>query len=89
MSKELTAEQRDAIFFYHQRGDSYRTITTTVGCGVSTVFDTLKRMDDTGTTNLRPRSGRPSLLRPLQQNWLKKFVTNNNGKNCRICTPEI
>jgi transposase len=61
----------------------------TVGCGVSTVFDTLKRMDDTGITNSRLRSGRPSLLGPLQQNRLKNFVTNNNGKNRRLCTPEI
>ena len=57
MAKELTKEQRGAIIYCHQHGDSYRTIATTVGCEVSTVFDTLKRMDKTGTTDLRPHSG--------------------------------
>ena len=89
MSKVLTKEQHGAIIYCHQRGDSYRTIATTVGCGVSTVFDTLKRMDKTGTTDSRPHSGRPSLIGPSQQNRLKRLVTNNKGKNCRLCTAEI
>ena len=89
MSKELTKEQRGAIIYCHQRGDSYRTIATTVGCEVSTVFDTLKRMDKTGTTDSRPRSGRLPLIGPSQQNRLKRLVTNNKGKNRRLCTAEI
>ena len=44
MSKELTKEQCGAIIYCRQRDDSYRTIATTVGCGVTTVFDTLKTM---------------------------------------------
>ena len=89
MSKELTKEQRGAIIYCHQRGDSYRTIATTVGCGVSTVFDILKQIDKTGTTDSRPRSGRPPLIGPSQQNRLKRLVTNNKGKNRRLCTAEI
>jgi hypothetical protein len=41
MSKELTTEQRGGIIFCRQRGDSYQTIATTIGCGKSTVRDTL------------------------------------------------
>ncbi len=89
MTQELTAEQRGAIFFCRQRGDSYRTIATTVGCGVSTVFDTLKRIDETGTTNSKPRSGRPPLIEPSQRNQLKRLVTNDKGKNRRLCTAEV
>ena len=89
MTQELTAEQRGAIFFCRQRGDSYRTIATTVGCGVSTVFDTLKRIDETGTTNSKPRSGRPPLIEPSQRNWLKQLVTNDKGKNRHLCTAEV
>ena len=66
MTQELTAKQRDAIFFCRQRGDSYRTISKTVSCRVSTVFDTLKRIDNTGTTNSKPRSSRPPLIEPSQ-----------------------
>jgi len=54
MTKELTKEQRGTIFYCRQRGDSYRTIATTVGCGVSTVFDTLKRMNETFLVLLPP-----------------------------------
>jgi transposase len=89
MSKELTKEQRGAIFYCRQRGDSYRTIAATVGCGPSTVFDTLKRMNETGTTNSRPRSSRPPLIEPSQRNWLKRLVTNGKEKNRRLCTAEV
>ena len=89
MTNKLIKEQRETIFYCHQRGDSYRKISVTVGCGVSTVFDTLKRIDDTGTTDSRSRSGRPPLIESLQRNRLKKLVTNDKGKNCRLCTAEI
>ena len=89
MTQELTAEQCGTIFFCRQRGDSYWTISETVGCGVSTVFDTLKRIDDTGTTNSKPRSGRPPLIEPSQRNQLKRLVTNDKGKNCYLCIVEV
>ena len=40
--KKLTAEQRGAIFYCRQRGDSYQKIADIVGCEKTTVFDTLK-----------------------------------------------
>jgi len=89
MSKELTTEQRGGIIFCRQRGDSYRTIAATIGCGLSTVFDTLKRMDDTGTINSKLRSGRPPLIKGSQRKRLKRVVTNDKGKNRRLCTGEV
>src|SRR6266498_3504100 len=88
MTKELTKEQREMIFYCRRHGDSYQTIVTTVGCGVSTVFDTLKRMNDTGITNSRPRSDQPPLIKSLQQNRLKRLVANDKGKNRHLCTTE-
>ncbi len=46
-------------------------------------------MNDTGTTNSRPRSGRPPLIKSSQRNWLKRLVVNDKGKNRRLCTAEI
>ena len=89
MTNELTKKQRGTIFYCRQRGDSYRKISATVRYGVLTVFDTLKRIDDTGTTDSRPRSGRPPLIESSQRNWLKKLVANDKGKNFRLCTAEI
>jgi len=73
MTNELTKEQRGTIFYCRQRGDSYRKISATVGCGVSTVFDTLKRIDDTGTTDSRPRSSRPPLLNLRNETGLRNL----------------
>jgi transposase len=89
MSKELTTEQRGGIIFCRQRGDSYQTIATTIGCGKSTVRDTLKRMDDIGTVNSKPRSGRPPLIKDSRRSRLKRIVTNDKEKNRRLCTAEV
>src|SRR5688572_16541667 len=89
MSKELTTEQRGGIIFCRQRSDSYRTIAATISCELSTVFDTLKRMDDTGTINSKLRSGRLPLIKGSQRKRLKRVITNDKGKNRRLCTGEI
>ena len=59
INKELTEAQRGAILYCRQRGDTIRTIAKTVGCGVITVCDTLKRYAKTGQTRSRKRPGRP------------------------------
>jgi len=88
-NKELTKEQRGAIFYCHQRGDSYRTIAKIVNCGKSTVCDTLKRASTTGSTESMPRSGRPSLITIPQRNRLKRIITNDKTKNRRLCTAGV
>ena len=88
-NQELTKEQRGAILYCHQRGDSYRTIAETVNCGVSTVFDTLKRFGDTRSTSSKLRSGRPPLIKESQRNQLKKLVTNDKLNNRRLCTAGV
>ena len=88
-NQELTKEQRGAILYCHQRGDSYRTIAETVNYGVSTVFDTLKRFGDTGSTSSKLRSGRPTLIKESQRNRLKKLVTNDKLNNCCLCTAGV
>src|ERR1044071_3178514 len=88
-NKELTAEQRGAIIFCHQRGDSYRTISETVDCGVSTVRDTIIRFRTTGLTESIHHSGRPSLIPISQRNRLKQIVTNDKTKNRRLCAAGI
>ena len=49
-NKELTEAQRGAILYCQKRGDKLCTIAETVGCGVTTVRDTLKRHAETGQT---------------------------------------
>lgn len=87
--KELTTEQRGTIVYCRQRGDSYRSIAKTVGCGLATIYDTLKRHSETGSTSSKSRSGRPRLLNDRQSNRLKKLVTNDKTQNRRLCAAGI
>ena len=81
--KELTVEQRGTILYCHKRGDSYRKIAKTVGCGLATVHDTLKRHAETGSASSRSRAGRPRLLEASQSNRLKRT------SNRRLCAAGI
>jgi transposase len=46
-------------------------------------------MDDIGTVNSKPRSGRPPLIKDSRRSWLKQIVTNDKEKNRRLCTAEV
>jgi len=80
--KELTAEQRGAILFCRQRGDSYRKIAKTVRCGLTTIANTLKRHAETGTAASKKRSGRPRALGTAAAEHLKTLVTTDNRRLC-------
>src|SRR6266540_340380 len=87
--KELTAEQREAIFYCRQRGDSYQKIADIVGCGKITVFDTLKRYAKTGSIKSKSQSGRPYLINNNQRKQLKRLVTNDKAQNRRLYASEV
>jgi transposase len=86
--KELTSAQRGTIFYLNKRGESCRSIAKAVGCGSSTVFDTLKRYGATGSTESRPRSGRPPVVTTNQRRQLKRLVTSKT-QNRRLCTAGV
>src|SRR5687768_10456546 len=88
-NKELIAKQRGAIIFCHQRGDSYRTISETIDCGVSTVRNTIIYFRTIGSIESIHRSGHPSLIPISQRNRLKRIVTNDKTKNRRLCAAGI
>lgn len=84
--KELSAAQRGAILYCHQRGDSCRAIAETVGCHPTTVSSTLKRHDETGSLASKSRAGRPHVINPDQRKELKKLVTKSRR---RLCTAGV
>src|SRR6266498_2883751 len=83
-NKELTAEQRGVIIFCHQHGDSYRIISETVDCGVSTIRDTIIHFYTIRSTKSIHHSKCPSLIPISQRNRLKRIVTNDKTKNHRL-----
>lgn len=88
-NNELTAEQRGAIFYLRKNGNSYNQIAETVGCGKTTVYDTLKRHAETGSIDSKPRPGRPRLIDVTNRNRLKRLVTNEKAQNRRLCATGI
>ena len=56
-TKELSEEQRGAIIYGYLRGDSYKKISEYVHCGKTTVYDTVKRYEKTGSAKPKKRRG--------------------------------
>ena len=81
MSNQLTIIQRANIMFAREQGDSYQTIANKVGCGKSTVHNTLHRLENTGTTSPGKRSGRPKIFNKKSQAMLKRLVMKDK-KRC-------
>src|SRR5581483_9461907 len=75
--KELTPKQKSAIIYGFQRKDSYRTIAAHVGCKKSVVGNIINKFIKTGSTEPRPRTGRPRLLDDRARITLKKLVKKN------------
>jgi transposase len=85
--KELTSEQRAIIIYARQQGESLQAIANYLGCGKTTVGDALRRLEATGTTSPRKRSGRPKTFGAQELASLKKLVTTN--KNRRLSASQI
>jgi len=77
-----------AILYRYQHGHSCRKIAETVNCGASAVSACLRRYKATGSTDTKPRSGRPRLLETPDHNRLKRLVTKNE-KTRRLCVGAI
>ena len=86
--KELNEAQRGTIIYCRQRGDTLVSIAKTVGCGETTVRDTLKRYAEIGRTQSKKRSGRPPALNTMQSRRLKRLVTKT-AKNRRLCAAGV
>src|SRR3954468_5599731 len=87
-SKELTQGQRGAIVYGYLCKDSYQTIANTVGCGKTTVYDILKRLEKTGATTPKKRQGRKPVFDSPAQAELKELITQD-AEHRRLCLRKI
>jgi transposase len=85
--KELTSTQRAIIRYAREQGETFQTIADKIGCGKTTVGDTLRRLEATGTTSPQKRSGRPKLFDERKQASLKRLTTT--GKNRRLTASQL
>ena len=80
--KELTSTQRAIIRYAREQGETLQTIADKIGCGKTTVGDTLRRLEATGTTSPQKRAGRAKLFDEHKKASLKRLATT--GKNRRL-----
>jgi transposase len=85
--KELTSTQRAIIRYAREQGETLQTIADKIGCGKTTVGDTLRRLEATGTTSPQKRPGRPKLFDERKQASLKRLTTT--GKNRRLTASQL
>jgi transposase len=84
MPKQLSATQHALILYAREQGDSYQTIANKVGCGKSTVHDVFRRLEETGTTNPRKRSGRPKIFNQKSLASLKRLATKDKARRLTL-----
>lgn len=81
--KELTEEQRGTIIGLHKAGWSYGRIAAFIPCGKSTVKDTVKKKEKTGSVKNLPRSGRPRVTTPSQDKYMRVSSLRDRFKPAR------
>ncbi|CAI2171479.1 14215_t:CDS:1, partial [Funneliformis geosporum] len=86
--KALTPKTHGAIIYGKKCGQSGRTIAKNLGCSKTAVYNTLKRLRQTGSSTPKKQTGRPPLLNTPSQQELKAFV-QENGENRRLCAKKL
>lgn len=85
--KSLTPQQRAIIKYAYEQGESVRAIAKNLGCGKTTVSDTILRLKNTGTTSPQKSLGRQKIFDDQARASLKRLV--KKGKNRRLTLHEI
>jgi transposase len=80
MPKHLTSAQRANIVYARERGETLEEIATHLGCGRTTVGDTLRRLEATGTTSPRKHPGKRKIFNPQAQESLKRLVKKDTNR---------
>lgn len=73
----LTAAQRERAVGMSQMGASNSHIARTLGCTRQTVIRLFRRVNQTGQTSDRPRSGRPRVTTPAEDRHLRTLHLRN------------
>lgn len=66
----ISREKRAQIVALHQTGFKLRRIARQLQCSKSAVFEAIRRFQETGFNVDRPRSGRPRISTPADDNYL-------------------
>ena len=73
----LRAEERERAIGMLQTGSSIREVATAFGCHRMTIVRLQRRLQQTGTTRDRPRSGRPRVTTAQEDRYLRQLHLRN------------
>ncbi len=93
--KELSEDLKKIIVALHKDGVGYKKIAKTLKLSCSTVAKTIQRFNRTGSTQNRPRQGRPKKLSARAQRHIQRLCLGNRRistdgmKFHPICAPDL
>ena len=82
---QLSKEKQQSIITLRQEGQSSRKISRTLNVSSSAVAKTIKRYDETGSHEDRPRTGRPRVTSAAED----KFIRVTSLRNRQLTAPQI
>lgn len=74
---QLSKEKRQFIITLKNEGQSIRKISRTLKVSASAVAKTIKRYDETGSLEDRPRQGRPRVTSAAEDNFIRVISLEN------------
>ncbi len=87
--KELSENLKKRIVALHKDGLGYKKIAKTLKLSCSTVAKTIQRLNRTGSTQNRPRYGRPKKLSACAQCHIKRLCLGNRRMNAASIAAEV
>lgn len=97
-NKELTVLEKEKIVFLYESDLTHKQISEEIGCNRSTVTKTLKRIKDSGSTEIVKRSGRKristirddrDLIQILRKNRMDSAIDLKNKWDVKASTRTI
>ncbi len=87
--KELSEDLKKCIVALHKDGVGYKKIAKTLKLSCSTVAKTIQRFNRTGSTQNRPRHGRPKKLSARAQRHIQRLCLGNRRMSAASIAAEV
>ncbi len=87
--KELSEDLKKRIVALHKDGVGYKKIAKTLKLSCSTVVKTIQRFNRTGSTQNRPRHGRPKKLSAHAQRHIQRLCLGNRRMSAASIAAEV
>ena len=84
-TNQLSKEKQQSIITLRTEGQSVCKIAKTLNVSPSAVAKNIKRYDETGSHEDRPRKGRPRVTSPAED----KLIRVTSLRNHKLATPQI